>query len=140
MNGLERRRARGRVAGCDPGDSDSEGDNERWFFEQEPPPGRESEAMVNMRRGHEEPGNSKGVLRVRSSSGSPPVFPNEQDRCADVGFAVVDGAHVWGRRRVQKRRRVLMRASSGRGVVTPDLAQQAGVLPYRQRQHDREEN
>lgn len=32
-----------------------------------------------------------------------------------------------------------MRASSGRGVVTPDLAQQAGVLPYRQRQHDRKE-
>jgi hypothetical protein len=33
-----------------------------------------------------------------------------------------------------------MRASSGRGVVTPDLAQQAGVLPCRQRQHNRKES
>jgi copper chaperone len=33
-----------------------------------------------------------------------------------------------------------MRAPSGRGVVTPDLAQQAGVLPHCQRQHDRKES
>ena len=33
-----------------------------------------------------------------------------------------------------------MRAPSGRGVGTPDLAQQAGVLPYCQRQHDRKES
>ena len=33
-----------------------------------------------------------------------------------------------------------MRATRGRGVVTPDLAQQAGVLPYCQRQHDRKES
>jgi copper chaperone CopZ len=32
-----------------------------------------------------------------------------------------------------------MRAPRRRGVVTPDLAQQAGVLPYCQRQHDRKE-
>jgi hypothetical protein len=34
----------------------------------------------------------------------------------------------------------VMRAPRGRGVVTPDLAQQAGALPYCQRQHDRKEN
>ncbi len=33
-----------------------------------------------------------------------------------------------------------MRACNGRGVVTPDVAQQAGALPYRQRQHDRKES
>jgi hypothetical protein len=33
-----------------------------------------------------------------------------------------------------------MRATGGRGVVTPELAQQAGVLPYCQRQHDRKES
>jgi hypothetical protein len=33
-----------------------------------------------------------------------------------------------------------MRAHSGREVVTQDLAQQAGVLPYCQRQHDRKES
>jgi hypothetical protein len=33
-----------------------------------------------------------------------------------------------------------MRAPRGRGVVTPDLAQQAGVLPNCQRQHDRKES
>ena len=34
----------------------------------------------------------------------------------------------------------MMRAPRGRGVVTPDLAQQAGVLPYCQSQYDRKEN
>ena len=33
-----------------------------------------------------------------------------------------------------------MRALRGRGVVTPDVAQQAGVLPDSQRQHDRKES
>jgi hypothetical protein len=33
-----------------------------------------------------------------------------------------------------------MRAPSGCGAVTPDLAQQAGVLPCCQRQHDRKES
>ena len=33
-----------------------------------------------------------------------------------------------------------MRAPRRRGVVTPDLAQQAGVLPNCQRQHDRKES
>ena len=33
-----------------------------------------------------------------------------------------------------------MRADSGHDVVTHDLAQQAGVLPYCQRQHDRKES
>jgi hypothetical protein len=33
-----------------------------------------------------------------------------------------------------------MRALRGRGVMTPDLAQQARALPYCQRQHDRKES
>jgi hypothetical protein len=33
-----------------------------------------------------------------------------------------------------------MRAPRGRGVGTPDLAQQAGVLPYCQCQYDRKES
>jgi hypothetical protein len=33
-----------------------------------------------------------------------------------------------------------MRTPRERSVVTPDFAQQAGVLAYRQRQHDRKES
>lgn len=114
-------------------DLDSEGDSERSFFEQKPTPALEAQAQVCRRKGQEEPRNSEGVLRVRSSGSAPRVFTNEPDRCDDDAGAAVVGAHAWGRRCV------VMRAPSGRGVVTPDFAQQAGVWPYCQRQHDRKE-
>jgi hypothetical protein len=98
LYGLERRRARGLVAGCDAGDLDSEGDNERSFFEQKPPPGLETGAQVSMRKGQQEPRNSEGVLRVRSSGGAPRVFANKRDRPTGVASAVVVGAHARGRR------------------------------------------
>ena len=128
------RRRRAACAGCDAGELDSEGDNERSFFEQKPPPGLEAGAQVSMRMDQQEPRNSEGVLRIRSSSGAPHVFANKRDRRADVASAVVVGAHAWGGRGV------LMRAPRGRGVGTPDLAQQAGVLSKCQRQHDRKES
>jgi hypothetical protein len=125
---------RGLVAGCDAGELDSEGDNERSCFKQKPPPALEARAQVSMRKGQQEPRNSQGVLRVRSGGGSPRVFANKHGRRADVDSAIVVGAHAWGRRGV------LMRTRIGRGARTPDPAQQAGVLPSCQRQHDRKES
>ena len=115
-------------------DLDSEGDNERSFFERQPPPRLKARAQLSRRKEQSEPRNHEGVLPVRSSNGAPRIFANKRDRCEDEGAAAVVGAHAW------RRRRVVMRTARGRGVVTPDLAQQAGVLPNRQRQHDRKES
>ena len=49
--GLERRRPRGLVAGREAGDLDSEGDDERPFLEQKPPPRLEAGAQVSLRKG-----------------------------------------------------------------------------------------
>ena len=115
-------------------DLDSEGDNERSFFERQPPPRLKARAQLSRRKEQSEPRNHEGVLPVRSSNGAPGIFANKRDRCEDNGAAAVGGAHAW------RRRRVVMRTPRGRGIVTPDLAQQAGVLPNRQRQHDRKES
>ena len=90
-------RAPGVVAGCGVRDSDSEGDNERSFFEQEPAPGLEA-AQVSMRKGQWESRNSEGVLRVRSSSAAPRVFANKRNHRYDDTAAAVFGTHAWGRR------------------------------------------
>jgi hypothetical protein len=79
-------------------DLDSEGDNERSFFEQSPPPRLEAGAQVSRRRGQSEPGNNEGVLRVRRSGGAPRVLANKRDRPDDGASAIVDGAHARGRR------------------------------------------
>jgi hypothetical protein len=78
--------------------------------------------------------NNESVLGVRGRSGAPTVLEDKPD-CSDhdVVTAVV-GAHRRGRRWV------LMRTSRRRGVVTPDLTQQASVLPNRQRKHDGEKS
>ena len=115
-------------------DLDSEGDNERSFFERQPPTRLNARAQVSRRRGQLEPRNHDGLLRVRSSSGASRILANKRDRPEDGASAAVFGANAWGRRRA------LMRAPRGRGVVTPDLAQQVGVLPNCQRQHDRKES
>ena len=88
--------ARGLATGCDAGDLDSEGDNERSFFEQKPPPGLEAGAQVSMRKGQQEPRNREGVLRVLSGGGASRVFANKRDRRADVDSAAVVGAHAGG--------------------------------------------
>ena len=115
-------------------DLDSEGDNERSLFEQRPRPQLEAKAQVSRRRSPSEPRNNEGVLRVRSGGGAPRILANKRHRPEDGAWAVVVGAHARGCRRV------LTRAPSGRGVVTPHLAQQAGVLPRCQRQHNRKES
>ena len=79
-------------------DLDSEGDNERSFFERQPPTRLKARAQVSRRRGQSEPRNHEGVLRVRSSSGAPRVFANKRDRPEDDASAAVFGAHAWGRR------------------------------------------
>ena len=84
---------RGLVAGCDAGDLDSEGANERSFFERQPPPRLDARAQVSRRRSQSEPRSNEGVLCVRRRSGAPRVFANKRDRRDDVASAVVVGAH-----------------------------------------------
>jgi hypothetical protein len=70
-------------------DLDSEGDNERSFFDRQPPPRLKARAQVSRRRGQSELRNHEGVLRVRSSRSAPRVFANKRDRSDDDAAAVV---------------------------------------------------
>ena len=97
MCGLERRRERETYSGLRRGDLDSEGENERSFFEKLPPPRLEARTQVSRRRGQSEPWNYEGVLRVRSS-GALRVFANKPDRSDHDSAAAVVGTHAWGRR------------------------------------------
>ena len=108
-------------------DLDSEGEYERSFFEQQPPPELGAGVLVRGRRGEKEPRNYEDVLRVRCDSGAARVLANRCDRPDVDASAVVLGAYAWGRSWV------LMRALRGRAVVTPGLAEQARALPYCQR-------
>jgi hypothetical protein len=75
-------------------DLDSEGEYERPFFEQHPPPRLEAGAQVRRRRGEQEPRSNEGVLRVRSGSVAARILANKCDR-ADVGApAAVLGAYA----------------------------------------------
>ena len=80
------------------GDLDSEGENERSFFVELPPPRLEARAQVSRRRGQSEPWNNEGVLRVWSGSGAPRILANKRDSADDSVDAVVLSAHAWGRR------------------------------------------
>ena len=77
---------------------DSEGDNERSFFEQQPPP-RLIAGRGSVGGGDEsEPRNNESVLGVWGRSGAPTVLADKRDRPdRDVGAGVV-GAHARGRR------------------------------------------
>ena len=77
-------------------DLDSEGDNERSFFERQPPPRLIARAQVSWRRGELEPRNHDGVLRVWSSSGASRVLANKRDRpdrrrCVQLSSALTLG-------------------------------------------------
>ena len=78
-------------------DLDSEGDNERSFFERPPLTRLEAKAQASRRRGQSEVWNNEGVLHVRSGGGAPSILANKRDRADDAAAAVV-GAHAWGRR------------------------------------------
>ncbi len=89
--------ALGLVAGRGAGTSDPEGEYERWFFEQPPPPQLEAGPQVSRRRGEKEPRHNEGVLSVWSGSGAPRILPNKCDR-PDVGApAAILEADAWGR-------------------------------------------
>ena len=89
-------RALGLVAGCGAG-LDSEGENERSFFERPTLARLEARAHVSRRWGQSEAWNNERVLRVWGGGGPPRILANKRDRRADVGAAVVVGAHAWGR-------------------------------------------
>ena len=77
---------------------DSEGDNERSFFEQHPPPRLIAGAWVTWWGDESEPKNNESVLGVWGVSRGSAVLTNKHDRPdKDVGTYVV-GAHAWGRR------------------------------------------
>ena len=111
-------------------DSDSEGDHERPFVEQQPP-WLIAAKRVSWWGGESEPKNRESALGVRGRRRAPGVLADKRDGPGCDGGAVVVGAHA------RRRRRVRMRAPGRRGVVAPCLAQQAGVLPDCQRQYDR---
>jgi hypothetical protein len=111
------------------GDSDSEGDNQASFFERQSPPGLIAGARVGW--WGDEPKSNDGILGVRSGRRAATVLANKRGGPRHDPAAGAVGAHARGRRCV------LVRARRRRGVGTPDLAQQAGVLPDGQRQYDR---
>ena len=91
-------RALGPVAGCGAGNLDSEGGNERSFFERPPLTRLEARAHVRRQRDQLEALNNEGVLRVRSGGGAPRILANKRDRPEDGASAAIVGAHARGRR------------------------------------------
>ncbi len=79
-------------------DLDSEGDNERSFFERPLLTRLEAGAQVRRRRGQLEALNNEGGLRVRGGGGAPRILANKRDRPDERVSAVVVGAHARGRR------------------------------------------
>ena len=94
-NGAARARPRSRLRRRD---LDSEGDNERSFFEQQPPPRLIAGARVSWRSDESEPRNNESVLGVRGRSGAPTVLADKRDRSDHDVVAGVVGAHARGRR------------------------------------------
>jgi hypothetical protein len=89
-----------------------------------------------LRRNESEPRNNGPVQRIRSRSITPHILANRRSRAgrgAATAVVAVDG---------RGRRWLVMPASSHRRLVrvTPDLAQQGGVLPDCQCQHDRKDD
>jgi hypothetical protein len=78
-------------------DLDSEGENERSFFERPPLTRLEARTQVSRRKGQSEALNNQGVLRVRSGGGAPRILAHNRDRPDERVSAVVVGAHAWGR-------------------------------------------
>lgn len=95
-------------------------------------------ATANVARGWGElkSANDKRVLDAWSRHAGPHVLLNEWGDAEHHVVAVVAAGHAW------RLGRVLMVAPDGRGLVrvTPHIAQQGGVLPHRQRHHDRKDN
>ena len=80
------------------GDLDSEGENERSFFVELPPPRVEARARVSCWGDEPEPKNNESVLGVWAWSRAPTVLADKRDR-RDCGVAAgVVGAHARGRR------------------------------------------
>ena len=78
-------------------DLDSQGDNERSFFEQQPPPRLIAGARVNWWRDESKLKNHETVLGVRAGSRARTVLENKRDGPDhDVGAGVV-GAYARGR-------------------------------------------
>jgi hypothetical protein len=79
------------------GDLDSEGQNERSFFVELPPPRVEARARVSCWGDEPEPKNNESVLGVWGWSRAPTVLADKPDRADDSVDAVVVSAHAWGR-------------------------------------------
>jgi len=83
-----------------------------------------------------EPRNNGALLRVRIRSYSACIFADEHRRSGHHVNAALASGHGW------KRHRDLVLAGAVRSLrrMTPDAAQQRGVLSYGQCQHDRNES
>ena len=78
-------------------DLDSEGDNERSFFEPQPKPRLMARARVSWRGDESKPKNNETVLGVRAVCRATVLEHKRDGRDRDVGAGVV-GAHARGRR------------------------------------------
>jgi len=97
--GVERRRERSAFTSqLRRRDLDSEGSNERSFFERQPPARLGARSQVSRRRGQLEVWNNEGVLGVRGGCGAPRILANKRDRPDERASAVVVGAHAVERR------------------------------------------
>ena len=89
-------------------------------------------ADVGRRRSESESGDRDGVLGIRSRWPAPRVLAHERSKAERTVGAVVASGQAGRRRSV-----VVARSGCGRVWITPGLAQQGGVLPHGQGQHDR---
>jgi hypothetical protein len=79
-------------------DLDSEGENERSIFAQQPPPRLIAGPRVSWWGDESKPKNNETVLGVRTGGRAPTVLESKRDGTDhDVGAGVV-GAHARGRR------------------------------------------
>ena len=79
------------------GDLDSEGDNERSFFEQQPPHRFIAGARVSGWGNESEAKNHKSVLEVRAGSRAPIILTDTRDRRDHDVVAGDVGAYARGR-------------------------------------------
>ena len=117
-------------------DLDSEGENERSCVGEGVPPRLMTGCRGRWRRRESELRDTDGMVRIRGGSSSSQVLTDERRRPRrGLGAAVATG-HAW------RRAHILVLAAGTGGIrrwMAPGAAQQRGVLPQGQGQHERNE-
>jgi hypothetical protein len=117
--------------------SDSEGENNRSCVGEGVPPRPLTRCRGRWRRRESELRDTDGRVRIRGGSSSSQALTDERRRPRrGLGAAVATG-HAWRRAQI-----LVLAAGTGglRRWMAPGAAQQRGVLPQRQGQHDRNDS